>query len=394
MNSPFKTTYGFERSAVTLANWRSAPFSQWSFQHVSDIVPTCAIRCAVESPETALEATDILDQKIETGVSPAHTVREFLDFACTDAFVLMKRGEIMAEYYADHADVNAPHLVFSISKSLTALVSALLEAKGLINVEKPVSYYIPEARGSAYGDCSYRNVLDMRVSLKFEEAYLNKDGAYARYRRSTLWNAPEPDTRLETMAEFLFSLPKGDGDHGGPVFYASPNSDVLGLVLEKVSGCRYADLMSDLLWKPLGAKNHGLVSVDAQGAPRAAGGVCLTARDLARVGELLRNGGVSTAGQQIVPEGWLRDMLAAGDHDAWLAGDPGMLPNGRYRSQWYQTGERDGAFCAIGIHGQWLYVDPAHETVMVKLSSQPNPLDDELKQDNLAFFRTISRLVA
>ena len=68
------------------------------------------------------------------------------------------------------------------------------------------------------------------------------------------------------------------------------------------------------------------------------------------------------------------------------------LPNGRYRSQWYQSGEADGSFCAIGIHGQWLYVDPHHETVIVKLSSQPDPLGDETRQDNFIFFRALSRM--
>ena len=115
----------------------------------------------------------------------------------------------------------------------------------------------------------------------------------------------------------------------------------------------------------------------------------MTARDLARVGEMLRlNGAVD--GRQIVPEGWIADMLQNGNTEAWLVGRNVDLPNGRYRSQWYQSGEPDGAFCAIGIHGQWLYVDPSTETVMVKLSSQPDPLDDEVKQNMFAFFRTIS----
>ncbi|MCM2475122.1 serine hydrolase [Rhizobium sp. CG5] len=393
MTSHFKTTYGFERQDVTLSNWRAAPFSRWSFQHVSEIVPTSPIRCASETPETALAGAAMLDAVIDTGLAEARTARAFLDFAHTDAFVLMKRGEVVAEYYPPHSHENRPHIVFSVSKSLTAIVSGILEAQGVIDPEKLVSHYLPETKGSAYGDCRYRDVLDMRVSLDFDEAYLNKDGAYARYRRSTLWNPPEPDTRAESMAEFIYSLPKADRPHGGPFFYASPNSDLLGLVLERVTGKRFSTLMSDLLWAPLGAKNHALVSVDAQGSARAAGGICVTARDLARVGEMLRNGG-TVDGRQIVPDGWLTDMLTAGDHDAWLAGEPNMMPKGRYRSQWYQSGEDDGAFCAIGIHGQWLYVDPTHETVIVKLSSQPNPLDDELKQDNLAFFRTVSRLAA
>lgn len=393
MTTKFKKAYGFERRDVTLANWRTAPFSRWSFQNAREIVPTAEIRCAAETPETALVHSPLLDAPLDAGLAGAGTPRAFLERAHTDAFVLMRKGEIVAEHYAPHADVNAKHVVFSVSKSLTAILSGILEAEGVIDPDKPVLHYLPGANGSAYGDCSYRDVLDMRVSLAFDEAYLNKDGAYARYRRSTLWNPPEADTPTETMGEFILTLKKADRPHGGPFFYASPNADLLGIIIERATGRRFTDLMSERVWKPLGAKNHALVTVDAAGSSRTAGGICVTARDLARVGEMLRNGG-RVDGRQIVPETWLSDMLTAGDHEAWMASQPTILPNGRYRSQWYQTGEADGVFFALGIHGQWLYVDPSTQTVIVKLSSQPYPLDDELKQDNLAFFRAISRAKA
>lgn len=393
MTTEFKTTYGFERSDVTIANWRTAPYSRWSFQNLREMVPTTEIRAAAEEPETALAASPLLDAALETGLAGTANARAFLDYAHTDAFVLMKGGHIVAEHYAPHTHVNARHIVFSVSKSLTALVSAVLQDQGVIDPDCPVVSLIPEARGSAYGDCSFRDVLDMRVSLDFDEAYLTKDGAFARYRRSTLWNPAEPGAPLETLTEFLMTLQKADRPHGGPFFYASPNSDLLGILFERASGRRYADLFSDLLWKPLGAKNHALVSVDGAGTARSAGGVCVTARDLARVGQMLLDGGTAN-GRQVVPAEWVEDMQTAGDPAAWAASQPTMLPNGRYRSKWYQTGEPDGAFCAIGIHGQWLYVDPSTETVIVKLSSQPNPLDDELKQDNFAFFRALSRFAA
>lgn len=393
MTTEFKTTYGFERRDVTIANWRTAPYSRWSFQNLREMVPTTEIRAAAEEPETALATSPLLDATLETGLAGTTDARAFLDHAHTDAFVLMKGGRIVAEHYAPHAHVNARHIVFSVSKSLTALVSAVLQDQGVIDPECPVVSLIPEAKGSAYGDCSFRDVLDMRVSLDFDEAYLTKDGAFARYRRSTLWNPAEPGAQVETLTEFLMTLQKADRPHGGPFFYASPNSDLLGILIERASGRRYADLFSDLLWKPLGAKNHALVSVDGAGTARSAGGVCVTARDLARVGQMLLDGGTAN-GRQVVPAAWVKDMQTAGDPSAWAASQPTMLPNGRYRSKWYQTGEPDGAFCAIGIHGQWLYVDPSTETVIVKLSSQPNPLDDELKQDNFAFFRALSRLGA
>ncbi len=393
MTTEFNSAYGFERRDVTLANWRTAPFSRWSFQNLREIVPTAEIRATAEQPETTLESAPLLDAPLDTGIADAKTPRAFLDYAHTDAFVMMKGGRIIAEHYAPHCHVNARHIVFSISKSLTALVSGILEGQGAIDPDRPVTDYLPEAKGSVYGDCSFRDVLDMRVSLDFEEAYLDRMGAFARYRRATLWNPAEAGTPTETLLEFLLTLKKADRAHGGRFYYASPNSDLLGILIERASGRRYADLFSDLLWKPLGAKNHALVSVDAAGSARSAGGVCVTARDLARIGQMLLDGGTA-GGRQVVPAAWVEDMKTAGDPEAWKQAGPTFLPNGRYRSKWYQSGEADGAFCAIGIHGQWLYVDPSTETVIVKLSSQPNPLDDELKHDNFAFFRAMCRAAA
>jgi CubicO group peptidase (beta-lactamase class C family) len=119
----------------------------------------------------------------------------------------------------------------------------------------------------------------------------------------------------------------------------------------------------------------------------------MTARDLARVGEMMRCGGAAGR-RQIVPEDWVHDTLNGGDAAAWKAGDFSfLLPDGRYRNKWYQTGFPGGAFCGIGIHGQWLYVDPATETVAVKLSSQPLPVDDPMDKECLDFFRALAPLV-
>jgi len=393
MTTRFAEAYGFERSAVTLENWRMAPFSRFSFSHVAEVVPSATISASAEHPEGMPVRSDLLGQALPEGLAGQPDVGAYLDYAHTDAFVVMKAGKIVAEHYAPHAGIDQRHIVFSISKSLTALVIATLEAGGLIDPKAPVTDLLPEAAGSAYGDCTIRDVLDMRVSLAFDEAYLNTDGAYARYRRATLWNPADPSQPDETLLAFLLTLKKDAHPHGGAHFYASPNSDLLGILIERATGERYADVLSTRLWKPLGAKNHASVTVDAEGTARAAGGISVTARDLARIGEMLRNGG-TVAGKRLIPEGWLADMLTAGDHQAWVDGKSNFFPKGRYRSQWYQSGEADGAFCAIGIHGQWLYVDPSTETTIVKLSSQPNPLDDELKHDNFAFFRALSAWTA
>ena len=116
----------------------------------------------------------------------------------------------------------------------------------------------------------------------------------------------------------------------------------------------------------------------------------MSARDLARIGEMIRSRGMAGS-RPVVSERWVADTTTGGDDAAWQAGDLfHLLPRGRYRSKWYQTG--DGAFCAIGIHGQWLYVDPAAHVVIVKQSCQHEPVDDALDQECLAFCRRVATL--
>ncbi len=226
----------------------------------------------------------------------------------------------------------------------------------------------------------------MRVSVDIPETYLEPLSAYGRYRRAMLWNPPLPGEVPETMLDLLISLGRTDEPHGDAFRYRSPNSDLLGIIVERASGRRYADALGDLIWRGVGARSDGFVTVDRVGIARAAGGVSMTARDLARVGEMMRHGGAS-----VVSSRWVEDTRQNGDRDAWLRGDfPHLLPNGRYRNKWYSTGEPSGAFCAIGIHGQWLYVDPTAEVVIVRFASQPVPVDDPLDLDVLALFRHIA----
>ena len=144
-----------------------------------------------------------------------------------------------------------------------------------------------------------------------------------------------------------------------------PIPDLLGWILERAARRPFACLLSERIWQPLGA-GDAEITVDRLGASRTAGGICATIADLALFGEMMRNRGVAR-GHPIVPGSWIDDIRSGGSRQAWLAGDlVNLLPAGRYRSQWYQTGNDHDAFCAIGIHGQWIYVDPLAALVVVK----------------------------
>ncbi|MBN9074388.1 MAG: serine hydrolase [Rhizobiales bacterium] len=379
----FEEKFGFRRDEVTLANWRTAPFSRWAFQNVTEIVPSVVQTYGQAQDEEPADAGGLLGEAVELP-GGAQTVQAFLERTHTDALTIMRGGAFIADWSAPHTRFGTPHLAFSISKSLTAVIAGILEGDSLLDPDAPVIRYVPEAARSAYADATVRHVLDMTVSLDFEEAYLEPESVFARYRQAMLWN---PGGNGESLLDLLCDLKRLPGPHGEVFRYRSPNSDMLGIIVERASGQRVSDLMRERLWRLLGIRGTVAVTVDRVGHARTAGGVSLSPRDLARVGEMMRQGGVAN-GTRVVAESWVRDTTSAGSRDAWLRSDfVGLLPEGRYRNKWYQSGK--GWFCGIGIHGQWLVVDPASETVVVKMGSQPLPVNEALDSDNLAFFEWV-----
>ena len=392
--SAFETNYGFPRSNVRLGNWRQAPWSAWSFRHVSELIPTARIAATPGlTEEPPVDAPDLLGQEFSLG-GETITIADALRKTSTDALVVMKSGRLVADFHAPNFTPQSRHILFSASKSVTAIVAGILHGDGLIDLEETVPRYVPELKSSAYADARIRDVLDMRVSLDFEETYGDPRGDFARYRRAGLLEPAEPGAPAETLIDFLCSLKKGASGHNGPFHYASPNSDVLGLIVERASGQRFADLVAARLWQPLGARQDAYVTVDAAGSARAGGGFCMTPRDLARVGEMMRSGGHAN-GRRIVSEDWVRDTMTGTAAGAWSAGKLAeWLPGGRYRNKWYQTRAETSAFFALGIHGQWLYVDPRAEMVAAKFSSQPVPVCNDMKRCNLALFSAIADIVS
>jgi CubicO group peptidase (beta-lactamase class C family) len=167
-----------------------------------------------------------------------------------------------------------------------------------------------------------------------------------------------------------------DGEHGGPFRYRSILTDVLGWVVERATDRRLHQLISELIWQPMGAEFDAEITVDAHGNPMADGGVCATLRDLARFGALYLGGG-------LVPDGWIADTaLGAPDAaDAFVAGDnPPDWPSGsHYRNCWWVLDPAAPFLIASGIYGQNIYVLPADELVIAKFSTWPAPLHQQMR---------------
>jgi CubicO group peptidase (beta-lactamase class C family) len=376
---------------VTLANWRTAPFNRWSFSHVSEIVPSAIIaHDPARMVPFSAAPTDLSAVGYRTTDGQNGIVAGMLADTFTDGFLVLRQGRILTEHYAAALAANRPHIVFSVSKSITGSLAGLLVESGQLDPDAPVTQYLPEAKNSAYGDATVRHVLDMTVAIDFTENYLDPEGDFMRYRRASGWNPVDNPETAGDLRSFLSSIRRAKGDHGHAFHYVSPNSDFLGWLLERASGRKLADILSEGIWQHIGAEMPAYVTVDRLGAARTAGGMSATLRDLGRFGEMMRNHG-TVGDKTVVPRHWVDDIMKNGDADAWMRGDmASFIPGGKYRSKWYIVDDAREAFCAVGIHGQWIYIDRKAEMVAVKVSSQPLPVDEAMDRHILAALRAIA----
>src|SRR5690348_11535892 len=156
---------------VTLANWRAAPFNRWGFQHVRELIPTADI------PNDPRRVRELAAEK--RGIDL--TLERFLAETDTDGLVIVLRGHVVAEQYANGMTPETPHILMSVSKSMMGLVFGSLG----IDAERPITDFVPEVGATAYAGATVRHLLDMRAGVKFDEDYLATSGPIVEYRKST-----------------------------------------------------------------------------------------------------------------------------------------------------------------------------------------------------------------
>ncbi len=363
-----------EESRVTLANWRQHPFSTWGFSHVRELIPSANIP---NDPDNVRPLGTELEDLSNVDLGAGQTLAQYLDATWTDGFVVLQDGAVVHEVYRNALKPARQHILMSVSKSMLGVLAGILADKGKLDLSAPVAAYVPEAGGTAWNNATVQNVLDMRVGILFAEDYEATSGPIVEYRKSTGWNPLGDGERPSDLRSFFGQLTETDGPHNGRFHYVSPNTDLAAWIIERATGTRYADLMSDYLWQPMGAGSPAYITVDRLGAPRAAGGMCVTVRDLARVGQLIVDGGMAGT-TRVIPQGWIDDLFTGGDTNAWNTGDFAAYYSGRtmhYRNKWYvERGDKPLAF-GSGIHGQNLWVLPHERIVIAKMSCRPMALD-------------------
>ena len=359
---------------VTLANWQDPPFSRWAFRHMRELIPSQLIPAAGSAAPLPAASGPLPDPPVWRLDGSTATAAEVFADTYTDALVVLHDGHLVTERYEDGMTAVTPHLLMSVSKSLVGCVAGVLAGRGRLDPAAPVTDYVPEAESSGYAGATVRNLLDMRTGVAFREAYTERDAEVRVMERSMGWRPSQPGDPAGTYP-YLTTLGRA-GPHGGEFTYRSADTDMLGWVCERAGRTRMADLIAALIWQPMGAERDGEVTCDPLGSAIHDGGVSVTARDLARFGQMLIDDGM-VRGYPVVPAAWLaatRDP-GPGVREAFARTDNEyVLPGGWYRSQfWVIPGPGGPVLVCLGIHGQLVYADRATRTVVAKLSSWPDP---------------------
>jgi len=388
---------------VTAYNWQDPPFNRWAFWHVAEILPTYQVTRG-GGPARALPApaatVDLFGVPVARTDGSASTAGEVLDETFTDAYAVLQDGELVTEWYGPLGAEDQPHALMSVSKSVVGCVAAVLIDRGQLDSQAPVTAYVPELAASGYAGASVRHVLDMRSGVAFLEEYSNPQSDIRRLDEWIGWDGPgagEP----RGLYQFLATL-QAEAPHGSRFLYRSAESDVLGWVCERAAGQPMAELISALVWAPMGAEHEARLIHDGPGTAVHDGGLCATARDVARFGQMLLDGGAVPDGtggtRRVVPPRWLRDGWAVdADVRGAFAASPAeaAFPGGWYRNQfWFRPGGHGDVLLCLGIHGQMVHVSRRTNTVCVKFSSWPQAQNPAYLEDTLRAFDGIGGVLA
>ncbi len=347
------------------------PQNRWANSHYRNLVPTKVVSRG-QGPVAPLPRAERYDldavRFVPIGAKEPMSWAESLLANYTDGIVVLHRGQIVYERYLGALDADMPHIAFSVTKSFVGTIAACLVHEGQLDDAAPVAHYVPELAHSAFGDATVREVMDMTTGLQYSEVYTDPQAEiWAHARAGGLIARPAGYQGPDDFYAYLQSVQK-QGAHGANFSYKTVNTDTLGWIIRRITGLSLADNLSQRIWSRLGAEQDAYITVDTAGTEFAGGGLNTTLRDLARFGEMMRNGG-RVLNEQLVPQVVVDGICRGADPAKFVAAGYHTLPGWSYRSMWWISHNPHGAYMARGIHGQAIYIDPAAEMVIARYGS-------------------------
>jgi CubicO group peptidase (beta-lactamase class C family) len=312
------------------------------------------------------------------GVS--YILEDFLERTQTTGLLVLKNNDLFIERYWQGYTKDSLPVSFSVAKSFTSAMVGIALADNLFqNIDEAVTDYVPELVGSGYDGVPIRHILQMCSGIRFVEEYDQEDADVMKMRRHI-----ESGRSIKEYASTL----QAEHPSGEVYNYASIDTQVLGMLLENVTGVNPSDYLEEKIWGVLGMQADAKWVTDQHDTVLTYSLFNVTLRDYAKFGLLYLNRGLWN-GKRVISEGWIQQSVAPEKEflklkdfysEGWDIG---------YGYQWWVPDGSEGEFTAIGIYGQYIYVNPVREIVIVKTSA--DPLFDERDMETIAAFRSISK---
>ncbi|MEM0952686.1 MAG: serine hydrolase [Pseudomonadota bacterium] len=339
-----------------------------------------------ELEESRLETVSGLTYSVD---SETRHLEDLLAETNTTGFAIFHDDELVHEAYYRGNTRETLAIQMSVSKSFASfLVGVAIDEGNIGSVDDFVTAYVPALSGSAFEGVTIEQVLDMSTGIRWDEDYGKLDSEVVRSIIAT---------RLGSLDTFVTTIER-DGSPGDLHHYASINTHVLGMVVRGATGMEYADYFEQKLWSRLGPEADAFFITDTENQPLVLGGLVIRLRDMIRFGVLYLENGRNHLGEQLVSPGWVASSTTP-DAPRLMPGknNPKSKSWFGYKHQWWIPLKPDhGDYAAIGIYGQFIYVNPARRVVIAKTSAYSDYLEDGGWKDveTLQAFQSVARVLA
>ena len=302
--------------------------------------------------------------------------------------LVLKDGKIVLERYAQGNNEHTRWTSFSIIKSISStLIGAALAEGKIKSLNDDVTLYVPKLKGSAYEGVTVGQILDMSSGVKWNETY--RDPQSDRRAMFTAQLSQKPGSVTQVMAKL------SRAHEPNTVFnYSTGESFLQAEILKGATGKFASEYLSERIWSKVGMQTPAFWQLEAADSVEiASSGFSATLRDYGRFGQFILNDGVIN-GKRVLPQGWVASIADVKPESHLY---PGKLYDGEYdlgyHKQWwiFPKGDKayaehgDGAFSAVGIFGQYLYVNPKENLVAVVWSTWEKPEIEAKEKETFDF---------
>ncbi|MDG1465498.1 MAG: serine hydrolase [Acidimicrobiales bacterium] len=383
-----------EDKRVHHGNWTAWPNTRWSFTHVNelrasarivaggpagDLLPDANASSGQEDAEDEADdqagLVDLDGLTVDDGGGGSWTLDEMLHHTCTNGFLVLHRGQVVAERYFNGMDRSTRHIMFSMTKTVTGVLAMAAVESGAMAMDDLLTVHVPELANTAYAPVTVQQALDMTDGIRFVEDYSDNKSDIMRYGVAMAftpvpgnWDGPDG------IHEAIMGLTERDQLPGESFLYKSVTTDVLSWVTARATGRRWVDGVSEEIWKPMGAEGDASVILDGRGVAVTSGGMSCTLRDLARFGRMLARSGRVGEGsneRQAIPAAVANDIAAGGTPYPGSGGGYPTREGWTFHRHCWNLQQSMGAFMPMGVHGQRAFCHPEKDLVVAKFGAHP-----------------------